>query len=637
MKKLISVLLLLGMLSGMIVLPSAAEIPPMADNTPEEIAIMQQAVVEMANAYLMRKEDTRYDFEELTILPTRGNGVGRASTDVHLGGVAPDNHFITDCGLFALNVYYNCFGIGANGSNSRTWGTPAFNDEMTMEHPEMVLRLGKDGMTDRNEFYKQMLEVLQPGDLMFMRNKTGSNHVMVYVGDIKGDGKTYYIHSSGGSREIIGDTNKTTVRIDSMELMKRDTGAGVLNPDNTYYFILRPINTIDFSQLKPDALARLENPGATFVRTADVWRYMDLQEGQEISVKTSLRNDGKKDFTDIVISDPAPVGAELIPETISAGGAVKDGGVEWKLSLAPGKSVELTYKVKVTAKAGEKVVLPENKIAGIRGREISWYVGGTPIPTEPLAALVNNPAVEGLETRANRKELDFANIVYEKVLGMELGLPATMQELLDGLLEVNSFKMLEPRSRDDMTPEFQRIYDMIIPDHLGGQVVLLGNDPVSQFPHNRVQTYFPQAYRPGDVFLIFDGEKTDYQCKFYKYCSVAVYLGDGNVLTADANNGNLVVKSFDETITQTLYANVMITLRPSCTFPDPLTHLHEEEPAAPETPETPAEPEAPAETPEAPAAPAEEKGASAGLIVGIVAAVAVVAVVAVLALKKKKE
>ncbi len=619
------------------------EKPANTDNTPEEVAIMQQAVVEMANAYLLRKEDTRYEFESLVILDRYTNGVGRISTDTHLGAAAPDDHFITNCAQFTYNVYYNCFGVGPNGGNSRTSHTSALNDSMTMEHPEMILRYGKDGLTDKQEFYDQMLKVLQPGDLLYMRMKNGQNHAMIYVGDIKGTGKGYIIHSTGDSREIMGDTNKTTVRIDSIDYLARDTSYGVFNPDAIYYFVLRPINNIDFSQLTSDALARLQYPGATFVRTADVWKYMDVQEGQEISVKTSLRNDGKADFTDIVISDPAPVGVEILPDTISEGGVLKDGGVEWKLRLAPGKSVDLTYKVKVTAKAGEKVVLTENTVGGIRGREISWYVGGEPVSAEPLKALISNPVVEGLETGANRKELDMANIVYEKVLGVELGLPSTMQELMDGILDVNGFKMLEPKSRDDMTPEFQRIYDMIIPDHLGGQVVLLGIDPVSQFPHNRVHTYFPQAYRPGDIFLIFDGDETAYQCKFYKYCSVAIYLGEGKVLMADQGGGGLVVKNFEETITQTMFANVMITLRPSCTFPDPLTHLHaaEETPAEPETPETPAEPgtstepEAPA-GPETPEAPETEGGFPVALVVGTAAAVVIAAAVLTVLKKKKK-
>ena len=137
----------------------------MADNTPEEIAIMQQAVVEMAQSYLRRTEDSRYDFESLVILDRFTNGVGRISTDTHLGAAAPDDHFITNCAQFTYNVYYNCFGVGPNGGNSRTSNTGAFNDGMTMEHPEMILRYGKDGLTDKKEFYNQMLEVLQPGDL----------------------------------------------------------------------------------------------------------------------------------------------------------------------------------------------------------------------------------------------------------------------------------------------------------------------------------------------------------------------------------------------------------------------------------------------------------------------------------------
>ena len=183
------------------------------------------------------------------------------------------------------------------------------------------------------------------------------------------------------------------------------------------------------------------------------------------------------------------------------------------------------------------------------------------------------------------------------------------------------------------------VFDMTLPDHLGGYAVEVGTDPLTMRPPHRVKTYHPEAYRPGDIFVMLKGAYA-VKVRGSQNVKVGIYLGDGKVLMATVDGTGVEVCSFEDVVAyKAIENNVMLTLRPSCTFPDTLTYdLHPAEdptPEAPQTPETSDTPEVP-ETPETPEAPAEKGGFPVGIVIGIVAAVAVIAVVVVVLKKKKK-
>ena len=343
---------------------------------------MQDAIVEMAQSWLRRARDTRYDWESLTVQERRTAGVSRVTTGDPVGAAAPDNLMYCNCAQFTFAVYDLVFGRGPNASNGRTNQIRTFHNVLTTAHPEVVLRFGSGGMTDRAAFVKQMEEQLQPGDIINVLkiHGSGNGHSMLYVGDVKGDGKGYIIHSGGNPEGSMGDSGIHDIRMDGPDFYLLNSAWGVKNHDADSILIIRPLNTITIDEMLPEAKARLQYPGLDLIRTADVWQYMDVAEGQEITVDLELKNASSDTHKGLVITDPAPVGAEVVSGSVNEGGTVRDGGVSWTLDLAAGETKHLTYKVKITAKAGEKVLLPENNVSSIRGREMTYTWAASPFP-----------------------------------------------------------------------------------------------------------------------------------------------------------------------------------------------------------------------------------------------------------------
>ncbi len=633
MQRLLSCVLLAALLISLLTAPvSAAE---KADNTPEEIAWMQKAIVEMAASYLRRTEDTRYDL--LLMTPqNRYTGPMRVTTHDTLGSFAPDNLMYSNCSQFAYTLYYDVFRQGIVGQNGRRSVVSNLFGNSKVGEPDVVLKLGgKDGMTDREAFITQAKELLQPGDVINSVNTVDDkNHTMVYVGDYKGDGKPYVIHSSGGPCGHMGDSHVVTIKEGTWDLFFGTGMFGAMNPEINIS-IVRPLAVIDYSSMTPEGRARLQRPGLDIIRQGSVWQYMDVTQGQEVEVTLTVRNSGKTAMESLAVSDPAPVGGEIVASSLSEGGTIVDGGASWTLDLPAGQEKKLTYRVKVTAPVGGELRLDAGLVDGaIPTRNMVWYVGGTPVDAAPLEALLKNPQVEGLTENTHIMELDFANVFYKNVLGVDLNLPKTLNEVIDGMFDkvkvsgtdAGGGKMLQPKAYDDMTPEAKKVRDMIIPDHLTGYMVNLGGDPDTSRPLNRVMTYFPEAYRPGDIFIMLNGV-TAMTVRSADNVDVAIYLGHNQLAVANEDGTGIRIAQFADLIYNTEHTNIMLTLRPSCLFPDTLTaRLY------PETvPEAPAEPEAPAR----PEAPAEKR--SPVVLIAIVTGGVLAGAVLGLVLKKKKQ
>ena len=655
MKRLFSLLVILSVLASMLVLPVSAE-PKLADNTPEEIAIMQRAIAETAYAYLRKGDRVQYDWKAMTLQDRRAIGISRLSSGDAPEISSADYIIFTHCAEYAYDVYMNTFGRAPSDVTARQARVSFYNTYKSAKDPDVVLKFGgTDGMTDREEFVRLARELLQPGDLV---NTTESNiergHTMMYLGDALEDGGDVVLHSSGSPSGIMGDSQTVTVKKAKSDLFLGTGGFGAMNEKIVEVTILRPLNIIDFDELLPAAKTRMKYSELDVDRMADVYHYNSVEQGQAVEITLSVNNGSAEAYKDVVITDPAPVGAEIIADSVTEGGKIVNGGVQWKLDIPANTRMKFVYRVRVTAPMGDNVTLEAGKLDELPTRTLSWQVGGKAIDKRWLDPVREDESLAGITGSIEAMELTFANTFYRNVLGLELGLPDTMNELIDGLLKqepapgaggTNGY-MLQPKSMDELTEEFKRIRGMIPADHITGQVVDLGVRAETMRPMNRVMTYFPDAYQPGDIFIVLGGDRsltvtnpTD--------LDVYIYLGGGRVFAQYRDS--VRIRKFADTVEQTLDANIVLCLRPTLntenlmaasTLPplEPEVPETPTEPVTPGTPETPAEPmtpEAP-EAPAAPTAPAEEKGAPVGLIIGIAAAVVVVAAVVAVVLKKKK-
>ncbi len=667
MKKILSVLLLAALLASLVVLPVSAEMT-LADNTPEEIALMQRAVVETAAAYLAKDDRVQYGRDAMTVMNNRTTGVAHVSTGDAPETAGVDHILYTNCVDFTFSVYWNTFHHGPADINARNVLVRHLNSYKNASDPDVVLKYGGEGgMTDQHAFWEQMQQVLQPGDLVNTVDwDIERGHSMLYVGDYKGDGKHYVIHSSGGDSGLMGDNHSRTVKLTTWDIFLGTGTFGLQNPKVTQCTILRPINVIDFEELTDAARVRLQYPLMSVDRTAQYYQYAPVQTGGQLSIALTVYNQSATPYTDLVVEDPAPAGAEILPETVSTGGEITpDGGVRWTLNVPAGGYVRLSYSLRVTADIGEAVTLPAGSVGGLPSRDLRWVVCGKPLDEAPFREIRSTGKVPGLTQNTVNTDVAFVNTFYRQALGIDLELPGSMSEIVQNLFTTiqvedapkTDNRMLALRSVEELAPEYRVFTDMIIEDHLTGQLVNLGTHPDTQKPENRVMTYFQEAYQPGDIFLAWQGRydivKPDQVVPY-------VYLGVGKL--AVPGDGGFRIVDFESSIERLGQANVVIALRPTQNRTDlaaDATPIHTyqtepevlAEPAAPTEPEitpsepvTPAEPDAPAqpeaplapEEPDTPEEPAKEKIGGLAVILSA-AGLAVLAVLVVILLKKRRK
>ena len=637
MKRVVSFLLALAVLASMIVLPVSAADP--VEKTPEQLEIMQRAVIETALAYYRKGTNIIYDTATMSIQERRSVGISHVSTDDAPELAADDNILYTSCAEFCHDVYVNAFGYAPAGDGRHAF-VRYLNYYKSTSEPDVILQFNHGTDAEREAFVEKAKELLQPGDLVSTAGADGMDrgHTMMYLGDYKGDGQQYAIHSSGeGGTVNMGESVRkkgATVGITNWGLFLGNGNFAIGNKNVQVCTIVRPLNMIRFEDMTPTAQGRLAYSMLDIDRSTDVFGYTSVEQEQEIEVTLSLKNAGTDDYKGLPVTEPLPSGAELVgtPE----GATVNDTAITWTLDLAAGEKTKLSYKVKVTAAPGETVSLPAGSVSTIPTRALRYSVGYDPIDPAPLAAVAKDKTTANMTESTQDSELRFANEFYKKVMNFDLGLPETVNELLAGVTDkitvpgagTSGGYMLQPKAADAIADEFKNIYNMILPEHLMGACLYFGIDASSMQPQGRVMTVFEDSYMPGDIFILVGGDS--YVNAKAEDVDVYINLGGGKVAVQDKNG--LRIRNFADTIPACMQHNVVITLRPTLVYDDILPAPEPVEPEVPETPEAPEEPTAPV-TPEEPA----QSGTPVGLIIGIAAAVVVLAAVVLVVLRKKKK
>jgi len=633
MKRVFSLLLILTILLSMIVLPISAADP--VEKTPEQLATMQRAIIETALAYYRKGTNIIYDTATMSVQDRRSVGISHVSSDDAPELAADDNILYTSCAEFCHNVYVNAFGYAPAG-DARHAFVRYLNYYKSTSDADVVLQFNHGTDAERDAFIQKAQEILQPGDIVSTAGDDGMDrgHSMLYLGDYKGDGQQYVIHSSGtGGTVNMGEDVRSkgaTVGITNWGLFLGAGSFGAANKNVQMCTIVRPLNVIAFEDITPAAKSRIAYSMLDIDRSTNVFGYTSVEQGQEIEVTVTVRNAGDQDYKGLSVTEILPTGAELVgtPE----GAAVSDTGLTWKIDLASKEKTELTYTVKVTAAPGETVSLPAGSVDTIPTRALRYTVCNSLIDPEPLAAIAKDKTLSGITENMQDSELRFANEFYKKVMNFDLGLPETVNELLTGIAEkvqvagasASGGYMLVPKAADAISEEFKNIYNMILPEHFAGACLYFGISPDSMQPQGRVMTMFRDSYMPGDIFIQVDGES--YVDAAPEDVNVYINLGNGKVAASDKNG--LRIRNFKDTVPLCLKNNVTIALRPTLVYDDIMPAPEVVEPEAPETPETP-------EPPAAPEAPAEQGGFPVIPVV-IGAAVLVMVIVVVLVLKKKK-
>lgn len=546
---------------------------------------IQRAVVATALAYFDKGTLVQYDSQPMTAQNRIGSGTSRMCSGDSPEMAAKDHTLYSVCSDFCYDVYYDATGY-------ELWGSPRLSvtanmSKATTDDPICVYRWNKNenGEDTGAKAEKEAYAIIQPGDLIVGSNSSGG-HAMLYAGDCLGDGTNYIIHCTGKKVDLTTGEDaveaKGAIRMDKAGAycFGETPGKGLHDKYSTFV-ILRPWMAKDFAGHTPTdhAKTRLQYPRLRIDKEADLTVYNSPVTGQDITVTLTAYNRGEAAIEKLPVTEYLPQGATLKD---AGGAATAAGTLTWQLDIPAGKSQSVSYTVTVTAKRGEYVTIPAGKVGGLDTRSMRYLVSGAKLNGKALAALTALTKTTSRDVRAQLRLLDakdanFAGQVYRELLGLDVHIPLTLNEITKDLFHrvtpsqmLSSFPFLwELNKEADIPAESRGIYDMRIPEHFGGYAVYIGDNPAvpahTMHHIDRTTDYRAEFYEPGDIFIALgNADKTTATSP--DNVDVFICLGGGKVLARGKYGAE--VHTVENTIGLALKYHVVLGLRPSLAYDD---------------------------------------------------------------------
>ena len=347
-------------------------------------AVRRQAVLETAYAYYLKAGCVQYDSTPLVY--GRGVEYSRRTKEGRPEDATPDKTYYTVCSSFPYETYWNALGYRLGGSSDA-----CFTVALTTRPQEaVVFEYDKRRDRDGSKFVPEMMRMralLEPGDVIVYTTfkqdpKTGAvlkggGHALMYVGDVAGDGHNKVMHSGGAKYQFEDGgydqvERSGTIRLDDMDgiffhgsPLKKKTKIMVFRP------LLLP--AADYP-LTDSAKARYLHPRLRYDRCAEVGIYGSVVSGGTLGYSITLKNFSQKAYT-VPVREKVPEGTEFLPQQSMGGLAVCDGRTfGWDIPLAPGEERIVSWRVRVTAPAGSRIVAADGTAAGIPSNTIETEV-----------------------------------------------------------------------------------------------------------------------------------------------------------------------------------------------------------------------------------------------------------------------
>ena len=551
--------------------PEAVSEPEPEPAPPEPVRYtreqMQEAIVQTALAYYYHNPYVQYD--GMRMVGTM-EGSRTLNTNCTPESASNDEWLYTFCSDYSADVYREATGWSVS-DNIMDFLTYVVID--WTEEPLVVFRY--DSASDPRSKEDALAEchaLLQPGDIIDYVVASGAGHMLIYLGEINGDGKEYILHSTstgGGTIKWDSDTPGANPMEPSGSIHLQTTddilfakGKERYLPNAVKYMILRPINLLleedGLGTLTPSGESRLRYPRMEFWKQLDCEQYHDVLPGETVTVKLTVRNRGAQPYTALQLTEPLPEGQTFL--SASEGGVLRDGNVCWTIDIPARRTVELTYQIKTVGAPGDTIRFAPGTVGLLPTRDVSVQLAAcrlTEAQTQKLAGLTVSALPEALKSGEFR-DLDSVNILYKELFGIDPQLPATFAELLDAVTDTTTVEG-EPGAyrilKGSFSPEAQQTMQMLIRKHYFGRFGLtqLGES------HLRVIEFLEERYQPGDVFAGTFGTVSE------KYepenLVIQIFLGGGKVLVLTP--GSTLIRTFEQTTARNLSWDFGFAFRPT--------------------------------------------------------------------------
>lgn len=416
----------------------------------------QMALELTAFAYNDKRLHTDYDQQNVTKISRANDPMRMIDTRREIYNAperaSEEDRLYFDCSSFVWSNYYEVFGESFEDSADRfvpktalmcTKGKNAMNAGKVGPE-ETVVYYRAIGDSERasdalgEQVIREMRSILVPGDVIVYGKSSTPG---VYDG-----GHTLLYLDGGYTIEAVGGDYKYLTAVDSKDLeggvKLRDVDEYLFNPDSSscvwnisdiaQIAILRPLNDPAL-KMTERAIARLE---LGYLSVSKLCKHpgQSVEQGETLTYTIVLNNDsssGKSENKTVTVSDPLPTNTAYVSAT--NGGKLVDGKVVFEnVSVAAGKTVELSYTVSVTAASGKI----ESGIGYVDALSFDYHpiTIATRMTESQYAALSAK-----LDAGKAEGETAFAWVtrLYREVLGKELG-AASEKELFDAFFSASS-------------------------------------------------------------------------------------------------------------------------------------------------------------------------------------------------------
>ena len=474
-------------------------VKPLAENTLEN---RQIALTETALAFYYQNPFVQYENKVLTIGEPASARDNMSLTPEMCGADAP---IYSVCSDYCHKVAKQTLGVEMMELPAYKFLTDSIT-KLPADDPLVVYKYGgEDGNQDIGTVKRDILDTVQPGDMLVYYRKSGSGHAVLYTGKLFDDDPSDFLECGGGHM----DMNKLT---DPREA----TGAILRNHLERYTLVekwferldrcvlLRPAK-LESGVLTPAAQVRLRYPHMELHKSFSRPIQQTLTPGETVTVTVSVTNHSHADYTEFYLSEPVPLG---LTASAPVGFTEQDGNMVWLGTVPQGQTVKLSYDVVISGNIGDTVTFESGFVDGMLPTRKAVFRLAHPLLTAAQEEKIRESA-ETILALGNSavSTTDFVNRVYETVFGVSPELPGSFAEVLKLLTEPVEYgdeinlAIAEPKTEDA-----RRIAAMVIPKHIAGRRVLAygldANGVSADFDSaDSVTAYWHENYLPGDVFF----------------------------------------------------------------------------------------------------------------------------------------
>ncbi|MBP5289075.1 MAG: DUF11 domain-containing protein [Clostridia bacterium] len=548
-------------------------------------AVFETIIQETALAYYHANPDAQYNTAtSLTVvlsdLSHHPKGPMFITPSTSPEEACPDINYYGVCRSYCADVIYNATGFEVPGINAA-----GFHVDMENYAECMVYRFGHKHADfpmpnafvteDKEAFMEAIKKGLRPGDIILADPEGKVGHVIMFLGDALGDGHDYVTHCwpyKGGTWRWEKPENKRepegAILLQRAEDFLYSEGSkpnwSLAAERMTDIFILRFSDhpgLLD-SAFTGAGVTRYNKRGLIVKKYCSASVYDTVLPGEKVIVTETFTNGSGSDYS-LDVTEYVPAGVTLTKVT----GAKKPAGdvLTWTVSVPAGKTAAVSYEMKVTAKPGETVYIPGGSCDTLPTRPVRFKVGASRLTAAQEKKLLK--IAEKMPGKLKTKEfedLSFVTRFYREILGKEIELPGTADELIRAIatprrIVKSAPRVLVPKARLSSTGKAVRA--MALPRFTQGKYYMVPGDEEQN--RERSLDMLVEFFTPGDILVAASG-KNKRRAQDPAGIAVYIYLGGGKALSHKMTG--TAVETFDETFSPMQLNNFDIVLRPGYLF-----------------------------------------------------------------------